>query len=129
MRPAGFRKHDRWNVVTEGKDDWADFAADLKSRGKDAQRQLLDPRVARELEAEGLEYQPVAPYLIVVNKRIRRLHRTNGCWRACALSVAEFRGRGSRARSAGDVHTLLPEFLVGLNDRSRRRFGRGRGRL
>jgi hypothetical protein len=82
--------HDRWNVVTEGKDDWADFAADLKSRGKDAQRQLLDPRVARELEAEGLEYQPVAPYLIVVNKRIRRLHRTNGCWRACALSFAEF---------------------------------------
>ncbi len=92
MRPGlgAILSHDHWNVVTEGKDDWADFAADLKSRGEDAQRQLLDPRVARELGAEGLEYQPVAPYLIVVNKRIRRLHRTNGCWLACALSFAEF---------------------------------------
>ena len=92
--------HDDWGIVTAARDDWEDFAASLKARGQATQLRPgrpLDPRVARELlpdqvgaGAEGQEYQPVIPYLVVVNKRVRCLHRANGCWRACALSFKEF---------------------------------------
>ena len=95
--------HDDWGIVTAAQDDWGDFAASLRARRQATQHLPglpLGPRIAvaaRELlsdqggaEAEGPEYQPDIPYLIVVNKRVRRLHRTNGCWRAVALSFREF---------------------------------------
>ena len=86
-------------------DEWAAFASGLAARSKASHPRLgqpLDPRVASsalelwecgEVPANGAPgYQPVVvPYLVAVGKgNIRRLHRTDGCWKAQALAFKEY---------------------------------------
>ncbi len=92
--------HDDWGVTAPEDVSWDNFAADLGSRSRAKQGLLerpLDPRTALDLlpcevdaEDDDLGYKPVVPYLVVTNKKVRRLHRTNGCWRAVALAFREF---------------------------------------
>jgi hypothetical protein len=40
---------------------------------------------------EATGYQPAVPYVVAVGKgNIRRLHRTDGCWKAQALAFKEY---------------------------------------
>jgi hypothetical protein len=85
-------------------DDWVGFAEGLAARSKTGCTRLgqpLDPRIASAaLElwecgetpaAEAPDYLPVVPYLVVVGKgNSRRLHRTDGCWKATSLAFKEY---------------------------------------
>jgi hypothetical protein len=91
-------------AAEEGPGGWESFASGLASRSKGSRLGLgqpLDHQVASSAldlwqgdEGQGHDdpsYQPAVPYVVAVGKGgIRRLHRTDGCWKAKALAFKEY---------------------------------------